>query len=230
VPIKAVKRILFAETAQGDNVVRPSMRPVAAWLSSMHESIFDEVLTREPDVLLDHGDPQSLRPTLRAAVLKAYAARYGKGGWRGLSTQRIQVHRFASPDLGPTVKEIWSSRLESPEVRELMFELIGAGRMTDCTDIAHDMAVDPAGKHRERRDALEALIALDDPRLSAIALSVVSDAAPWPADLARTAILQLFPQHFSVEQLCQALARVREPSRTIGDLSWMLPKLEHILE
>ncbi|MEN3353090.1 MAG: hypothetical protein V7640_1248, partial [Betaproteobacteria bacterium] len=225
VPIKAVKRILFTETAQGEKAVRPSMRPVAAWLSAIHDGIFDEVLKREPDVLLDHGDPQSLSPTLRARILKAYAARYGKGKWRGLSTQRVQVHRFASPELGSTVRELWSQGLESPELRELMFELIGAGRMTDCADIARDMAMNPAGDHRERRDALEALITLDDPRLGAIAASIVSDATVWPASLARSAIMMLFPQLLSVEQLCRVLARVREPSRSIGDLSWLLPKL-----
>jgi hypothetical protein len=225
VPVKAVKRILFAETAQGEKVVRPSMRPVAAWLSSMHDGIFDEVLKREPEILLDYGDPQSLSPALRAGILKAYAARYGKGKWRGLSTQRVQVHRFASPELGPTVKELWSGGLESPELRALMFELIGAGRMADCADIAHDMAMKASGEHRDRQDALKALIALDDPRLGAVAESIVSDATLWPADLTRTAIMMLFPQHLSVEQLCTLLTRVREPSRSIGDLSWLLPKL-----
>lgn len=225
VPIKAVKRILFAETAQGDMVVRPSMRPVAAWLASMHDSIFDEVIKREPEVLLDHGDPQSLSPALRAKILKAYAARYGKGKWRGLTTQRVQVHRFASPELGPTVKDLWSRGLESPELRALTFELIGAGRMTDCADIARELAMNPASEHRERQDALKALIVLNDPCLDVIAASIVSNAALWPADLSRTAIMMLFPQHLSVEQLCQVLTRVREPKRSVGDLSWLLPKL-----
>jgi hypothetical protein len=225
VPIKAVKRILFTETAQGEKVVRPLMRPVAAWLSSMHDGIFDEVFKREPEVLLDHGDPQSLSPALRAGILKAYAARYGKGKWRGLSTQRVQVHRFASPELGPTVKELWSQGLESPELRALMFELIGAGRMADCADIARDMVMNPTGEQRERRDALEALIALDDQRLGVVAESIVSDATLWPADLTRTAIVMLFPQHLAVEQLSKILTRVREPSRSVGDLSWLLPKL-----
>lgn len=225
VPIKAVKRILFAETAQGEKVVRPSMRPVAAWLSSMHDSIFDEVLKREPEVLLDHGDPQSLSPALRARIINAYAARYGKGKWRGLSTQRVQVHRFASPELGPTVKDLWSRGLESPELRALMFELIGAGRMTDCADIARATAMNSAGEHRERIDALKALIALDDPHLSVVAASIVSDATLWPAALTRSAAMMLFPQHLSVEQLRNVLPRVREPKRSVGDLSWVLPKL-----
>lgn len=225
VPIKAVKRILFAETARGEKVVRPSMRPVAAWLSSMHDGIFDEVLKREPEVLLDHGDPQSLSPALRAGILKAYAARYGKGKWRGLSTQRVQVHRFASTELGPTVKELWSRGLESPELRALMFELIGAGRMTDCADIAYEMVMNPSADDHERQDALEALIALDDPRLGAVAESIVSDVTVLPGDVTRAAIMMLFPQHLSVEQLCKVLQRVREPRRSIGDVSWLLPKL-----
>ena len=185
------------------------MRPVCAWLAAMQQGIFDEVLRCEPEVLLDHGDPQALRPSLRAAVLKAYAARYGKGKWRGLSTQWVQVHRFASPELGPTVKALWSGGLESPELRELTFELIGAGRMKDCADIAYDMAMNPAGRQTERRDALDALIALDDPRLKKIASSIVSDAGLWPSALARSAIIILFPECLSVAQLRNVLPRAR---------------------
>jgi hypothetical protein len=48
--MRSVKRLLFAETAQGAKVVRPSMRPVAAWLALWHDAIFDEVIAREPDV------------------------------------------------------------------------------------------------------------------------------------------------------------------------------------
>ena len=37
--------------------------------------------------------------------------------------------------------------------------------------------------------------------------------------------MMLFPQHLSVEQLCKVLTRVGEPKRSVGDLSWVLPKL-----
>jgi hypothetical protein len=39
-----LKRILFAETTNGDRVARPSSRPVAAWLSLWHDGIYEEVL------------------------------------------------------------------------------------------------------------------------------------------------------------------------------------------
>jgi hypothetical protein len=225
VPIRAIKRLLFAETVQGDKIVRPSMRPVAAWLSAWHDGIFTEVKDREPEVLLNHGDPQSLRPSQRAEVLKAYVERYGKGGWRGLRVPTIQVHRFASPELNQPVNSMWASQIENPEVRELIFELIAASKLTDCADIAHSVAVDAQASYRERMDALGALIALGDGRLASIAASIVTDVALWPANVARPASMRLFPKHLSVKQLCAILPRVKEPKRTIGDLSWKLPQL-----
>jgi hypothetical protein len=225
VPIKAIKRLLFAETAQGNKVVRPSMRPVAAWLSIQHEGIFAEVKEREPEVLLNHGDPQSLRSSQRNEVLKAYIERYGKGGWRGLRVPAIQVHRFVSTELSQSVKSLWASKIENREVRELIFELIAAGKLTDCADIAHSVAVDAQAIYPERTDALDALIALDDDRLISIAASMVTNAALWPADLARAASLRLFPKHLRVDQLCAILPRIKEVKRAIGDLSWKLPLL-----
>jgi hypothetical protein len=135
-PFKAVKRILFAETMQSESVVRPSMRPVAAWLSLWRTEIFSEVLRREPEVLLIHGDPQSLSSTQRSDVLKAYVARYGSGGWRGLRVPPVQAHRFASADLASTVERIWAGGVQNPEIRELLCDLIGAGKLTACADIA----------------------------------------------------------------------------------------------
>ena len=74
------KRLLFAETAQGVRTVRPSMRPIAAWLALSRDTIFDDVVALDPAVVLDHGDPQSLRPAQRVRALEAYVGRYGRGG------------------------------------------------------------------------------------------------------------------------------------------------------
>lgn len=224
VPIRAIKRLLFADTMQGHKVVRPSMRPVAAWLSIWHEAIFADVKEREPEVLLDHGDPQSLSAPQRAAVLRAYVDRYGKGGWRGLHTPRIQVHRFASSELGPIVKLMWNENIENREVRELLVEIIEAGKLTDGADIVYGIAVDADAPHRERMNALDAVVALNDKRLSEIADTIVQDKALWPEAIARSAALRLFPEHLTVAQLIKILPRVQEPKRTIGDLSWQLPR------
>jgi hypothetical protein len=126
VAISAIKRLIFTETAQGERAVRPSMRPVAAWLALSHDTIFDAIVSIDPAVILDHGDPQSLTPTQRVKALEAYAGRYGGGGWRGLNTPRIQVHRFASPELADALSSHTTSRWRA--VATLMREALRSKR------------------------------------------------------------------------------------------------------
>jgi hypothetical protein len=224
VSIKAVKRLLFAETAQGIRTVRPSMRPVAAWLALWREAVFDEIVSVDPSVLLDYGDPQSLRPAQRVRALEAYAARYGKGGWRGLNVPRIQVHRVASPELSETVTRLWRGGVENPEVRDLLLEIVGAGKLETCADIAYEAAMDGAGELRERGRGIVALVQLNDPRLEKLAISLENDPLTWPNAAARHATLDLFPAHLSVSRLSKILRRVRESSRGVGDLNYRLPR------
>lgn len=222
--IKAIKRLLFTETAQGTQTVRPSMRPVAAWLSLSRETIFDDIVDVEPSVVLDYGDPQSLRPAQRIKALESYVARYGAGGWRGLSTPSIQVHRFASPELSDAVTRLWRAGIENPEVRGLLLQMIGAGKIDGCANIAHEVVTDSAQTFRERMLALSSLLQLNDPRLQAIATSLETDAVRWPNAVARCALLDLFPKHMPIPRLFNILRRVKENTRTVGDLNFSFPR------
>ncbi len=224
ISIKAIKRLLFTETAQGARTVRPSMRPVAAWLALSRDSIFDDIVAIDPAVVLDHGDPQSLRPAQRIRALEAYVGRYGSGGWRGLSTPSIQVHRFASPELSDALTRLWRTGIENPEVRDLLLQMIGAGKLEGCADIAYEVAVDSARTIRDRRFALGALLQLNDPRLEAIAVSLETDDVRWSDAMARYALLDLFPEHIPVPRLLNILRRVKENIRSAGDLNYRLPR------
>jgi hypothetical protein len=224
IAIKAVKRLLFTETAQGTRTVRPSMRPVAAWLALWRDTVFDEIVAVDPAVALDYGDPQSLRPAQRIRALEAYAARYGRGGWRGLNTPRIQVHRFASRELSETVNHLWRSGIENLEVRELLLAIIEAGKLDACADIAHEVAMDGARDVRERSRGIAALVQLNDPRLEALALSLETDPLTWPDGMARYAMLDLFPSHLPVPRLSKILRRVKESPRSVGELNYRLPR------
>ena len=51
VPIKSIKRLLFAETAQGMLIVRPSMRPIAACLALTRDTVFEEIVRCDPSVV-----------------------------------------------------------------------------------------------------------------------------------------------------------------------------------
>jgi hypothetical protein len=224
VSIKSIKRLLFTETAQGVRTVRLSMRPVAAWLALWRDSIFDDIVALDPAVVLDHGDPQSLGPAQRVRAIEAYVDRYGRGGWRGLSTPGIQVHRFASQELTDSVKRLWDQGIENPEIRELLLQIVAAGKLGGCADIAGAAAMDGARTVRERSLAIEALLQLSDPRLEAVSVSVETDPALWPDAMARRAVVDLFPSCVPVTRLSQILRRVKEKPRSIGDLNYGPPR------
>lgn len=221
---RALKRLLFAET-KGKTIVRPSKRPVAGWLALQEDGIFELLRDNEPAVLLDEGDPESLTQIQRNQALRAFAERYGPGGWRGLQVPHIQVHRFASKALADEIDLIWHSGVENPDVREVLINLIEAGRIEDCADIVFDITQDIAAPAVERIIAIDAFVALDDERLGIIASSIADADDLWPDRVARGAVLRLFPKYMSVEQLCRTLGRVKREKRNVGDLSWQLPRL-----
>ncbi|MEP3892492.1 MAG: ATP-binding protein [Litorimonas sp.] len=221
---RALKRLLFAET-KGKTIVRPSKRPVAGWLALKEDGIFELLRDNEPAVLLDEGDPESLTQIQRNQALRAFAERYGPGGWRGLQVPHIQVHRFASKALADEIDLIWHSGVENPDVREVLISLIEADRIEACADIVFDIIQDVAAPAVERIIAIDAFVALDDERLGIIASSIADADDLWPDRVARGAVLRLFPRFMSVEQLCRTLRRENREKRNVGDLSWQLPRL-----
>jgi hypothetical protein len=222
--IKAAKRLLFATTAQGDEVVKPSMRPVAAWMALDNDGIFEQVRRRDPETLLNHGDPESLRSSQRVEALQAFVERYGAGGWRGLQVPGIQIHRFATPELAADIKLLWDS-IENPEVREILLNVIGAGNITDCADIAYRVATNSNVSYGERVDAIDALATLLDDRLDCITESMTPGSTIWPDRIIRWTAIRLFPQQLSIQRLCQLLGKIDANACTTDECSWQLVKI-----
>ncbi len=224
-PFRALRRMLFTETAQGTTVARPSMIPIAAWVALDDPMIFSELLAHEPSALFNHGDPESLTLDERKRALRSYVEHYGSGSWRGMEVPRIQVTRFAGSDLGNEIVALWKDGIENEEVRDLLLDLAGTARNAECADIAHSVARNPALPINERLDGLNVLIALEDARLSPLCNSLADDAAGWPDRLSRWAVVRLFPKHLSVEQLAKVLHRITESNRAVGDISYTLPRI-----
>lgn len=105
-PLKSLRRLIFAET-KGKVIVRPSKRPVAAWLALNIPSIFELLRDHEPEVLLNEGDPEALSLAQRKEILRAFANIYYSSGWRGMDVHPFQVERFASSDLADEIRQLW---------------------------------------------------------------------------------------------------------------------------
>ena len=95
---KALFRLLFAER-YGVEVVFPSMRAIAAWLSLWDDGVREKLIRREPEALLSLGDPETLTMPARGKLVRAFFTAYGEGGWRGLNIPIAEVRRLSHPDL-----------------------------------------------------------------------------------------------------------------------------------
>ncbi|TNI25310.1 NACHT domain-containing protein [Aeromonas veronii] len=222
--LRALKRLLFIET-KGNTIVLPSKRAIAGWLAALNDDIFQAIRDHEPTLLLDEGDPASLTLAQRKQALGAYVQRYGKGGWRGLHTPSIQIKRFATPELADEINLLWQQGIDNHEVRCVLLELIERGVICGCSDLVYSVATDSVLVEVERIYAIHALKALNAPRLGEIAALMVSQHPDWPDKIVREAILDLFPSHLSVAQLCQALGWLQWKKRSVSNLSWRLPSL-----
>lgn len=213
----SAKRLIFGLTNTNDRLLKPSMRPVAGWLSLIRRDMFDAVLEVEPSTLLTHGDPESLTDSQRERALLAFVERYGKGQRRGLEVPDLQVTRLAQVALSETILAAWNNGVENPEVRELLLRLISAGRFQKCADLAASVARDASCSDQERFEAIVALSNLGDARLGAFIEAAVALAPGWTERMARWIGTFLYPEHVSDTQLLQLLSNVRVKSRRGGD-------------
>lgn len=222
--IRAIQRLLFADLAYGPRVVKPTMRPVAAWLVLRDgmDSIFDEVLAREPEVLLDHGDPRSLSKERRMRVLRAYVERYGNGSWRGQHIPSLQVRRFAAPELSDEVLRLWATGIENAEVRELLLDIAAAAPIPAMADIAHRVLFDETAALGERLSALDVLVRMDDARLDAFTQALADEPSRWPKSLVESALHRLYPNHLAADRLCSVLAKLDGSASPFDQFGWML--------
>ncbi|MEK8027511.1 hypothetical protein [Pseudaquabacterium rugosum] len=209
----AACRMLFGLTGSNEKILRPSMRPVAAWLALLQPEMFEQVVRIEPDALLTQGDPESLNGLQRERALLGYVARYGKGQWRGLAVPKVQVARLAQVGLTQTVQSAWDAGVEAPEVRELLLQLVSAGHMQGCAELVAQVAADAACSDRERFEALLALGSLGDSRLATTVDEIVTPAPGRSERLARRVGTNLYPEYVTEGQLILLLERVRSEKR-----------------
>ncbi len=224
-PRRSLFRLLFGER-YGEKFVFPSMRAVAVWLSLSDEHVRSEMLAREPEALMDDGDPESFAVSTRNTILSTYVNRYRDSNWRGIRISYPQVLRFACPQLSPTVKTLWRKGANSPEVKELLIDLIYAGRMADCIDIASEIARDSNAVRHDRVTAISALAEMTEAgKLGDFVESLIDPNQDWPSQLKESVIDALFPKHMSVAQLVSMLAQIEHTSNRAGGLNWTLPRL-----
>lgn len=206
-PRRRLHAFLFSRIYEVE-LIKPSMLETAAWLSLWDESVATEVIRRAPFLLFTAGDPASLPPATRQAVLTALIERMR----RDEETPLLDIGslaRFAQPDVAPTLRTIWEIDKGNAEIRLFVLRLIWLGKLGECADIAEAASF---GQFPDLYTAIAAgralLAAGDDRQRTNYAEYVRRNCASIPATVVWEAVEDLFPQLINVDDLLAILAVV----------------------
>nr|VFK55062.1 MAG: hypothetical protein BECKTC1821F_GA0114240_100664 [Candidatus Kentron sp. TC] len=209
-PIKAVWNLIFAERYGVETLV-PSLRAAAAWLALWRDDVRDEIIRREPLVLLgESGDPASFPLAVKEQLLKSYAERDRLGeighnhSWS--RSDHWAIWMFADPGLADAIRECWGMN-DREEFRIDLLGMISAGKIRDCADLARDVVMGETDEPYLREAALDALDACED-------AEGLAEAARWlmVAESLEHVLLfhftdVLYPRHISVDDVPVLLDR-----------------------
>jgi hypothetical protein len=221
-PARKVAKLFFAQTYE-ERVVIPSMRPIAAWYALWDNQIRVEILKREPEVLLLHGDPSSLPLEDRASYVSSYVDKYREGQQRGLRVPNAEVRRVARPDLAQVVKNCWAKDISNDEISEFLLQLIWNGAIQECAEIAFEAAMNIKLDDYHRILAVRALSACDRPDLmNSVVVHLLANQNHWPDRTIFGIIDDIFPQNLNIFQFETLIKRTPEPSHSISSFGYQL--------
>lgn len=196
----AVWNLIFVERYSIKTLV-PSLHASAAWLAQKHEDFRDEIIQREPLVLLRHGDPRSLPLAAKERLLLTYASRHAEGKISNDSLDHRALWMFATPELSDTVRKAWTWNSREAFRIDLL-RLIREGVIETCSDLARETVLAEGGRDYLRIVGLEALLACSDSAgLAAAAQMIISDPKKFGARVCKSFASILFPKYLTIEEL-----------------------------
>lgn len=207
-PQRRLNDLLFSRTYEIE-LIKPSMLETAAWLSLWDESVAAEVIRRAPFLLFTAGDPASLSPATRQAVLMALIGRMRREEKTPL-LDLSRLARFAQSDIVPTLRTIWETDRSNADIRRFVLRLIWLGKLRDCADLAEAASF---GRYPDLYTAITAgramLAAGDDRQQRDYANYIKQNSASLPPTVVWEAVEDLFPQLIDIDDLLAILATIR---------------------
>jgi hypothetical protein len=202
--------LIFVER-YGVETVAPSLRSAAAWLALHYPDIRDEIIRREPLLLITYGDPAALSTEAKTAVLLNFARKHAAGEIADDSIDRRALGMFGSPDLSDAIREAWKIN-PRPDFRAHLIRLVREGQIKECVDLAVRSAGDEKESDYHRIAAVDALVACEaDSELQNVSTDLMRDPAKAGPTLAAGFARALFPKYLTVVQLLTLIDQSRPP-------------------
>ena len=216
-PIKDIWSLIFVERYGVETIV-PTLQPVAAWLALWRTDICDEVIKREPLVLIRHGDPASLTVPARERLLNAFAAKQAAGEIYNDSLDHRALWMFADKRLDKSIRSAWNANKRS-DFRLDLLRLIREGEIYSCSDLALQTVRDAKGGEYHLTVAADILRGENKAaHLNELATIFKKNAKRLNSRAAAAFALAAFPAQLSVKDLLKAIseAELDKKDRTDG--------------
>jgi len=199
-PRTEIWHLIFADPYGVETVV-PSLRPAAAWLAIEYPEFRNEMIRREPLVLLRHGDPKVLPLEQRKQLLRIYAAKHAHGEITDDSFERKYLWMFSDAGLADSIHEAWHINPRDDFKIDLL-QLIGEGAITGCVDLARNVVRDEGADNFVRMWALKALKQCEDRKgLGESAKQLMADPSRANARIASSFAQLLYPHLMTTAEL-----------------------------
>lgn len=191
----------------------PQLHEVAAWIAGVSPDFFQEVMRREPEVLLrsdvaaaDEGDRSKLvEELLRLADQGLFVDR----DW-GL---RERYRRLSHPRLADQLRHYIRDRDKHIVARRVAIDIAEACRLTELQDLLADVTLDETDLLTVRENAAAAVRKIADPSVKLRLKPLIAGSEPNSDDQLRgIALSALWPEQLSAEELFAALT----PPRNYG--------------
>ncbi len=211
---------LFFADCYGAKTVIPSMRSVAAWLALKHMDFMDEVIRREPLVLIQYGDPGSVPLPAKKKLLGVYASRHAAGEISDDHMDHRAIWMFARPELADAIRQAWGANTRQDFRRDLL-RMVQEAKISACTDLARNAFNDPQSKEYTRIRSLAALAACEEVEsLMGAAAHIVQNPETYSSRLASKFSILLFPKYLTTSQLLRIIEKCQRPQRdSLDDFS-----------
>lgn len=207
-PTRIIRDLLFADI-YGLKLVKPSMAETSAWYSLLDREIAEDVVRREPRILLNYGDPGSLAAETKRLALAGLVEEIRSSDRRHVSFENDALRRFSSPEIAADIRRMWTEIDGHEEIEGFLLRLVWLGNLRDCVDLAEGVAF---GEGTGRRHELSkivagrALLAMASEKVQCrYAKHVMEHFRSSHELIVWDAVEALFPRHIGIDDLLEVV-------------------------
>ncbi len=159
---RKVEAVLF-KNQYGRPVVIPTARPILPWLSILDPKIAEKVAAIAPEVFFEGGDPCQIPLPLRKRILADTCDQIARGVSSRWTFDQKALQRFSAPDLQDEIKKLLVKHQDNDELTGFFMKMIWLGRLSDCLELAKQVALAKTHSKYTRIAAIRAVGALTKP-------------------------------------------------------------------